>query len=123
MVGADVYVFPWVTHRHPELWPEPDSYDPTRFAPGLEAGRHPYAYLPFGGGPRACIGRHFAMLEAVIALALIVRSFELTALGSRVPLAARLTLQPAAPVLARLEPAEPGAGRPARAAASSPSPP
>lgn len=59
--GADVLVPPWVIHRHPDLWD-----DPERFIPEREAARHRYAWFPFGGGPRACIGQHFAMLESVL---------------------------------------------------------
>jgi cytochrome P450 len=100
--GADVLVSPWVTHRHPEFWDEPERFDPERFTPEREAGRHRHAYFPFGAGPRACIGQYFSMLEAVIALAVIVREFEVESLAGDVPLAPRITLHPAAPVPCRL---------------------
>ena len=54
--GADVAVYPWCTHRHPRLWDDPERFDPDRFTPEREAVRHRYAWFPFGGGPRACIG-------------------------------------------------------------------
>ncbi len=57
--GADILVSPWVTQRHPE------RFDPSRFTPEAEAGRPGYAWFPFGGGPRACIGQHLSMLESV----------------------------------------------------------
>jgi cytochrome P450 len=100
--GSDVAVSPWVTHRHPDFWYEPARFNPERFAPERESGRHRHAYFPFGAGPRACIGQYFSMLEAAIALAVIVRDYELASLGEYVPLAPSITLHPAAPVPCRL---------------------
>ncbi len=100
--GANVLVSPWVTHRHPEFWEAPERFDPDRFAPEREHDRHRHAYFPFGAGPRACIGQYFSMLEAVIALAVILRDFRLESRTETVPLAPRITLHPAAPVHARL---------------------
>ena len=100
--GADVYVCPYVTHRHPDFWAEPDSFRPERFAPEHEAARHRHAYFPFGAGPRACIGQHFALLEATIALAVIVRDLELATPDGPVPLSPRITLHPAGPMPCRV---------------------
>ncbi|WP_275465367.1 cytochrome P450 [Streptomyces noursei] len=100
--GADVVVAPWVTHRHPGLWEDPERFDPDRFAPEREAERHRYAWFPFGGGPRACIGQHFSMLESVLALATLLRSHELTAVDQDVPVAAGITLQATGPARVRL---------------------
>lgn len=97
-------ISPWVTHRHPGHWPDPDRFDPGRFTPEGEAGRHRYAYLPFGGGPRACIGSHFAMLEAVVATAAVVGSYRLETPPGPVPLATGITLRPAAAVPCAVEP-------------------
>jgi cytochrome P450 len=102
--GSDVLVSPWVTHRHPEFWDRPERFDPERFTPEREAERHRHAYFPFGAGPRACIGQYFSMLEAVIALAVVAREFDVESLTVRVPLAPRITLHPAAPVPCRLTP-------------------
>jgi cytochrome P450 len=102
--GSDVIVSPWVTHRHPAFWDAPERFDPERFTPEREAERHRHSYFPFGAGPRACIGQYFSMLEAAILLAVIVRDHELTSLTGDVPLAPRITLHPAAPVLSRLRP-------------------
>ncbi|HEY0418076.1 MAG TPA: cytochrome P450, partial [Acetobacteraceae bacterium] len=66
--GAIVLVSPYLMQRDPRLWPDPERFDPARFAPGAPR-RALYSYFPFSGGPRACIGRHFAMTEMVVALA------------------------------------------------------
>jgi cytochrome P450 len=71
--GAFVAVSQWATHRHREFWEDPEAFDPGRFTAEQEKERHPYAYFPFGGGPRSCIGSHFAMLEAVIAVAVLLQ--------------------------------------------------
>ncbi|MFI8520225.1 cytochrome P450 [Streptomyces sp. NPDC085481] len=102
--GADVIVSPWVTHRHPRYWDDPERFDPDRFTPEREAERPRYAWFPFGGGPRACIGQHFSMLESVIALAMILQSYELEAIDTRVPLASAITLQALGPARCRLRP-------------------
>jgi cytochrome P450 len=103
--GADVLISPWVTHRHPGFWERPEAFEPERFTRERESARHRHAYLPFGAGPRACIGQYFSLLEAAILLAVIVRDHELTSVTARVPLAPRITLHPAAPVLSRVRPA------------------
>lgn len=107
--GADVVVAPWVTHRNPALWEDPERFDPRRFAPEREAERHRYAWFPFGGGPRACIGQHFSMLESVLALAMLLRAYELEAVDQEVPVAAGITLQATGPARVRLHPLR-GAG-------------
>ncbi|MFD9216117.1 cytochrome P450 [Streptomyces sp. NPDC087659] len=100
--GADVVVAPWVTHRHPRYWEDPDRFDPERFAPGAEKDRPRYAWFPFGGGPRACIGQHFSMLESVLALAMILRDYALDAVDERVPVDAAITLRAKGPARCRL---------------------
>ncbi len=75
--GATVLVSPYVLHRDPRHWDNPDRFDPDRFAAGREKERHPYAYLPFGGGPRLCIGNQFALMEMQILLGLLLRDFTL----------------------------------------------
>ncbi|WP_328620046.1 cytochrome P450 [Streptomyces sp. NBC_00354] len=100
--GSDVILAPWVTHRHPRYWPDPDRFDPDRFTPEAEAGRPRYAWFPFGGGPRACIGQHFSMLESVIALAMILRAYEFEAVDTDIPLSAGITLQADGPIRCRV---------------------
>lgn len=79
--GAVVSVAPWVLHRHRALWSDPTTFDPARFLPGaLPPPRH--AYIPFGAGPRICVGAQFALAEAVIVLARLLRTFRLEFSGS-----------------------------------------
>jgi cytochrome P450 len=101
--GSLLLVSPWATHRHPRHWDRPEVFDPERFTPEREAARHRYAWLPFGGGPRACLGSHFALLEAVIATASVVRALRLRTEPGPVPLATGITLRPAATVLCSLQ--------------------
>ncbi len=75
--GATVMLSPYVTHRLPQLWENPDRFDPERFAPERDSERARYAFFPFGGGPRMCIGSHFAMLEAPALLAMIMHAYQL----------------------------------------------
>ncbi|MEU7283509.1 cytochrome P450 [Streptomyces sp. NPDC045431] len=95
--GADVIVAPWVTHRHPRYWEDPERFDPERFTPEREKERPRYAWFPFGGGPRACIGQHFSMLESVLALAMVLQEYELTAVDRTVPVSAGITLRATGP--------------------------
>jgi cytochrome P450 len=72
--GAILVLSPWTVQRDPRLWPDPGRFDPSRFGPGARPA--PYAYFPFGGGHRTCIGNHFAMTEMLAALATLVPRFE-----------------------------------------------
>ncbi|NML50985.1 cytochrome P450 [Streptomyces sp. R302] len=76
--GADVLICPYTLHRHPAFWDAPDRFDPERFAPDRSSGRHRYAYVPFGAGPRFCVGNNLGMLEATVVLATVVRELRLT---------------------------------------------
>jgi cytochrome P450 len=66
----------WVTHRHPAYWEEPDQFRPERFLPGRAADRPKFAYFPFGGGPRVCIGNTFALIEGALVLAALTQRFH-----------------------------------------------
>lgn len=68
---------PYVNHRHPAFWKDPDVFNPDRFLPEQSANRHRYAYFPFGGGPRQCIGNRFAMMEAQLILATVAQKYRL----------------------------------------------
>ena len=95
---------PWVTHRNPTLWPDPERFDPERFRPELVKQRHKYAYLPFGGGPRICIGNGFALLEGRLVLATLAQKYRLRAEpGQHIVPQARITLRPNPGVMVRLE--------------------
>lgn len=94
-----VFLSPWVTHRHPAFWEAPDRFDPDRFLPERAAGRPRFAYFPFGGGPRICIGNEFALMEATIALAMALQRYRLEPVpGSRVEPGLRITYRPKGPV-------------------------
>jgi cytochrome P450 len=67
----------WITHRHPACWDDPDRFDPSRFLPPHAEGRPKFAYFPFGGGPRMCIGNHFALVEGPLVLAALAQRFRL----------------------------------------------
>jgi len=101
-----VFVCPWVTHRHPDFFPNPEGFDPDRFMPERAASVARYAYFPFGAGPRICIGQGFAMLEAVLLLATLWQRFHLDLVPSHpvIPQPS-ITLRPRHGILARPRPA------------------
>jgi cytochrome P450/NADPH-cytochrome P450 reductase len=75
--GEEVLVLLPSLHRDPAVWKDPEVFDPERFSPGAEDKIPEYAWRPFGTGARSCIGQHFAMVEATVALALILKHFEI----------------------------------------------
>jgi cytochrome P450 len=74
--GADVMICPYTLHRHPGFWPNPDQFAPERFAPSAPPPAHRYAYIPFGAGPRVCVGSHLGMMEAVLVAAMVAQRFR-----------------------------------------------
>jgi cytochrome P450 len=99
---AILVLSPWLIQRDPRLWPDPARFDPGRFAAG--ARPPPYAYFPFGGGPRTCIGNHFAMTEMLAALAVLVPRFRLRhASAHAVQPQLLVTLRPAGGLPMRIE--------------------
>ena len=93
--GTMVIVAPYVLQRHRKLWADPDVFDPSRFLAGAREAIPRFAYLPFGGGPRTCVGAGFALQEAMLVLATILKEFELTvAEGTIVQPLLRITLRP-----------------------------
>ncbi len=75
--GWLAFVIPYVLHRLPAFWPDPDAFDPERFLPERAADRPKFTYLPFGAGPRQCIGNHFALIEAHVILATLAQGYRL----------------------------------------------
>ncbi len=92
---AAVLVMPWVVHRHRKLWKDPEAFVPGRFHPGNREKIDRFQYLPFGAGPRVCIGAAFAMQEAIIALAILLSRFRFETLPQTRPWPVqKLTTQP-----------------------------
>lgn len=101
-----LFMSPYVTQRLPGLWEEPEKFDPDRFTVERSAGRPRFAYFPFGGGPRLCIGNEFAMMEAQLILAMVVQRYRLLAVpGHVVEPEVRVTLRPRTGVMMTLCPA------------------
>jgi cytochrome P450 len=100
--GTFAIVAIYAMHRDPALWEDPLRFDPDRFSPGRSKRRDRWQYLPFGGGPRACLGHHFAMLEATLALATILRQVKIHSLSGDFPTITPLTMIPAAPIRAKV---------------------
>ena len=93
--GSAVLLVPYLTHRHPAYWDNPEGFDPERFTPERSAGRPRFAYFPFAAGPRQCIGSNFAMMEAQLIVAMIVQRYRLRLVpGHRLELDASITLRP-----------------------------
>jgi cytochrome P450 len=93
--GLQILVSPWILHRHRRLWDEPERFDPTRFAKEASEKRPRFAYLPFGGGPRICIGATLAMTETILILAVLAQQFRVRLKeGQEVKLQTRITLRP-----------------------------
>jgi cytochrome P450 len=89
----------WVTHRHPAYWEEPDGFRPERFLPGHATDRPKFAYFPFGGGPRICIGNTFALIEGSTILAALAQRFHFRPADDReVEMDATFVLRPKGPV-------------------------
>ena len=93
-----------VAHRDPEYWPDPERFDPERFTPEREKARPRYAYFPFGGGARACIGQYFSMLESIVMTPVLVRAFQFTSPPGDVKLFNGITLRPHQAMPCRIDP-------------------
>ncbi|MFN8878355.1 MAG: cytochrome P450 [Gemmatimonadota bacterium] len=98
--GTMIMIAPWTMHRHRKLWPEPERFDPDRWAPEREKGHVPGAYIPFGAGPRVCVGAAFAQVEAALIIARVVRDFDFVPRDpAGVAPASRLTTRPRRPIV------------------------
>ncbi len=100
--GTFAVVAIYAMHRDPALWDNPSAFDPERFSPERSRDRSRWQYLPFGGGPRKCIGDHFAILEVTMALATIIRHVEVRSLDEHFPVETPFTAVAAAPIRARI---------------------
>jgi cytochrome P450 len=93
--GTQVLVMPWTIHRHRALWDNPEAFIPARFAPGAREKIDRFQYLPFGAGPRVCIGASFAMQEAMIALGVLMSRYRFDTVAETKPWPVqKLTTQP-----------------------------
>lgn len=98
-------VSPYVTHRRPDIWDNPEGFEPERFTPEQAAERPRYAYFPFGGGPHQCIGNTFALMEAQLVLATVGQKYRLHLIpGCTVEPDPVFTLRPNRPVMMTLQP-------------------
>jgi cytochrome P450 len=101
--GAYVSLVPWMTHLDERFWPDPKRYDPDRFLPDAVAARPRFAYVPFSGGPRQCIGNEFALMEAAVAVSMMVQRYRVDlATDKPIDVAAAITLRPGGGVPVRL---------------------
>jgi cytochrome P450 len=105
-IPAHAYILlsTYTIHRHPDFWEHPDTFDPERFTPERVAARPRYAYFPFGGGPRQCIGNTFALTEAQLILATIAQRCRLALVpGHKVSTEALITLRPRDGILVNIQ--------------------
>lgn len=103
--GSMVTLNPYLTHRHPEFWEKPEAFYPEHFSPEHVEARPRYAYFPFGAGPRVCLGKHFALLEAMLALGEIAQRYRLRLVpGQSVAPIWSGTLRPEGNLLMTLQP-------------------
>jgi cytochrome P450 len=100
-IPAGTMVIPYIygTHRNPAVWVDPDKFDPSRFSPDQVKARHPLSYIPFGGGPRVCIGNNLAMMQILLIVATLLRRYDFSTTRSE-PLGIRpmMLLRPDGPV-------------------------
>ena len=93
--GDLVSIWPWLIHRHRKLWNDPDAFDPERFSPTQEDERHRFQYIPFGAGPRTCVGARFAMAEGLTILACWLAKWRFSPMPGRdVQVSGMVTLRP-----------------------------
>ena len=103
--GTTVFISQYLIHTLPQIWDDPEKFDPDRFLPEQSTGRSKFAYIPFGAGPRVCLGSGFAIMEMAFVLAMIFRRFDVEITSDREPVFGNLlTLRPNEDILARAKP-------------------
>lgn len=103
--GDFVSVWPWLIHRHRKLWNDPDAFDPERFSPRQKDERHRFQYIPFGAGPRTCVGARFAMAEGLTILACWLAKWRFSPMPGRdVQVSGMVTLRPKGGLPLKIEP-------------------
>ncbi len=100
--GTQVFAFQWTTHRDPRYFDEPAAFKPERWTNGLSEQQPKYAYFPFGGGPRQCIGNYFATMEIVLVLATIGQRFRFSLVDEKVEVLPVLSLRPKSGIKVKL---------------------
>lgn len=100
--GSRVMYSPFLTHRQPDLWPEPHTFNPDRFTPDQNKNRPAYSFVPFGGGPRICLGAAFAQVEAKVILARLLQRFHLALTNPQVHMHLGVTIEPRPGVMMRV---------------------
>jgi cytochrome P450 len=107
--GSTLFMSQWVMHRDPALFPDPERFLPERWADDAQRRLPRFAYFPFGGGPRICIGNRFAMMEATLILAVLLRRFSFAATAeTKLDLLPTVTLRPRSPVRLQVVARRPG---------------
>jgi cytochrome P450 len=102
--GTEIAILPWVVHRHHTLWAEPGRFDPERFSRAKSTTRPRFAYLPFGGGPRTCIGAQLALTEVSLLVATMARRYRLKLVPQQdIVLSHRVTQRPRDGIRMQLE--------------------
>jgi len=101
---TDVFISPYMLHRHPQFWAEPEEFKPERFAGADAEERHKFSYIPFAVGPRHCIGENIAMFEMLVHVQYMSRRFRLTrATEEPIELEAQINLRPRSSLMMKVE--------------------
>ncbi|MGB0682579.1 MAG: cytochrome P450 [Magnetovibrionaceae bacterium] len=103
--GENLMISPWALHRRPDLFPNPEGFDPDRFSAERAEGRHRFAFIPFGAGPRVCMGARFSVMEAIVLLAMVTQKYRLELLPGQSVIEPEpmITLRPKGRVLMTLK--------------------
>jgi cytochrome P450 len=102
--GSKIYLCQYVMHHHPRYFPDPERFDPERFTESAKKERPQFAYFPFGGGARVCIGEHFAKMEGILVLAMIAQRYKLALVpGQAIAPEPKMTLRPKSGIMMRVQ--------------------